>query len=260
MKSMSTIMLEKVSQLKTLSPIKIVSSLVIAATLTGCGGVGGLASNPRVSDADNDQVIFIGDSIFALSGKIQDVLEDYAGETFRSYTLSGAEITGGIVATSIEDQFSIAVNDNPNIETVVMDGAGNDILIPAILFDPYWCKTYWWQWGNLSSRCKNLIDDLYVEGVNVLNGIDAQGVDNVVYLGYYHPKNALLLVDDLEEAVNYGDMRLSQACSNSNASCQFIDPRSVINDSDIIIDGIHPNTSGSIKQANLIWPVLQPLL
>jgi len=257
MNSMTNKVLGKI---KALSPVRLVTTLVIAASLTACGGVGGLASNPRVSDADNNQVIFIGDSIFALSGKIQDVLEDYAGETFRSYTLSGAEITGGIIATSIEDQFSIAVSDNPNIETVVMDGAGNDILIPAILFDPNRCKTYWWQWGRLSSKCKNLIKDLQVDATNLLNNMDAQGVDDVVYLGYYHTKNALLPLDDLEEAVDYGDARLSQACSNSTVSCQFVDPRSVINDSDIIIDGIHPTTSGSIKQANLLWPKLQPLL
>jgi len=257
MNSMTTKMLGKV---KALSPVRLITTLVIAASLTACGGVGSLASNPRVSDADNDQVIFIGDSIFALSGKIQDVLEDYAGETFRSYTISGAEVTGGIIATSIEDQFSIAANDNPNIDTVVMDAAGNDILIPAILFDPYNCKTQWYQWWGLSSSCKNLIKDLQVDTTNLLNEIDAQGVDNVIYLGYYHTKNALLLLDSLEEAVDYGDARLAQACSNSTASCQFVDPRPVINDSDIIIDGIHPTTSGSIKQANLIWPKLQPLL
>jgi len=257
MNSMTTKMLDKA---KALSPVRLITTLMIATSLTACGGLGSLASNPRVSDADNDQVIFIGDSIFALSGKIQDVLEDYAGETFRSYTLSGAEITGGILATSIEDQFSVAVNDNANIDTVIMDGAGNDILIPAILFDPNRCKTYWWQWGRLSSKCKSLIKDLQVEATNLLNTMGAQGVDNVIYLGYYHTKNALFRLDSLEESSDYGGERLSLACRNSNVSCKFVDPRSVINDSDIIFDGIHPTTSGSIKMANLLWPELQSLL
>jgi hypothetical protein len=243
------------------SKTKLVAMALIAAGLTGCGGVGGLASNPRVSDADNDQVVFIGDSIFALSGKLQDILEGYAGETFRSYTLSGAELTGGIIATSVENQYSIAKNDNSAIDTIVMDGAGNDILIPAItLFDPYDCKTQWYEWGRLSRSCKNFIDDLYVDAVNMLNGMNSDGVDNVIYLGYYYTKNALLLLDSMEEAVDYGDWRLGQACNYSSANCQFVDPRSTIRDSDIIIDGIHPSTSGSQKLANLIWPKLQPLL
>lgn len=240
---------------------KIIALLLISAGLTGCGGVGSLVSNDRVTDADNDQVVTIGDSIFALSGKIQDILEDYAGETFRQYTISGAEVTGGIYATDIATQFEIAKNDNPNIQTIVMDAAGNDILIPIItMFDWYNCKTEWYQWWGLSSSCKNLIDDLYVDVVNLLNNIDANGVENVIFLGYYYPKNALLWLDDVEEAVDYGDMRLAQACANSTANCTFIDPRSVINDGDIIIDGIHPATSGSQKLADLIWPVLQPML
>ncbi|MAA66951.1 MAG: hypothetical protein CL581_19515 [Alteromonadaceae bacterium] len=236
------------------------AALVLAATLTGCGGAGSLLSNPRVTDADNDQVVTLGDSIFALSGKLQDFLEDKAGQTFRRYTLSGAELSGGFLATSVVDQYSVARSDNPNIDTIVMDGGGNDILIPAIALDPENCKTQWYQFGRLSSKCKAFIDDIYVEAVNLLNDMNADGVDNVIYLGYYYTKNGIFLLDSMEEAVDYGDMRLSQACSNSVVHCQFVDPRSSINDSDIIIDGIHPDTGGSRKLANLVWPKLQPLL
>ncbi|SDW35142.1 SGNH/GDSL hydrolase family protein [Marinobacter mobilis] len=242
------------------SYIKPLLALVLAAALTGCGGAGGLLSNPRVVDADNDQVITIGDSIFALSGELQDFLEQDAGQTFRRYTLSGAELAGGAVATSIVDQYQIARSDNPAIDTVVMDGGGNDILIPAIMFDPYDCKTQWYEFGQLSRSCKDLINDIYVDGVNLLNDMHADGVDHVIYLGYYYTKNGLFLLDSMEEAVDYGDTRLAQACQYSAVNCQFIDPRSAINDGDIIADGIHPNTTGSRKLANLIWPRLQPLL
>lgn len=246
--------------LRNIIPSKLISVVTISMVLTGCGGVGGLFSNDRVSNADNNQVITLGDSIFALSGDLQDFLESYAGETFRRYTLSGAELKGGTLATDVYQQYEIAKNDNPNIDTIVMDGGGNDILIPAIKFDPYNCKTQWYQFGRLSSKCKNYIDDIYVDGVNLLNSMQADGVDNVIYLGYYYPKNALLLLDSLEEAVDYGDMRLAQACNYSAVNCQFIDPRSTINDSNIVFDGIHPNKEGSRKLANLIWPALQPLL
>lgn len=240
---------------------KLLAIILTASSLTACDGIGSLASNPRVTDADNDQVVVVGDSIFALSGELQDFLEGYAGQTFRRYTVSGAEIKGGIYATDIATQFENAKRDNPNIDTVLMDGAGNDILIPIItMFDWYNCKTEWYQWWGLSSSCKNLIDNLYVDVVNVLNNMHASGVDDVIYLGYYYTKNALLLLDDVEEAVDYGNMRLSQACANSAANCQFVDPRSTIRDSDIILDGIHPATSGSYKLANLVWPKLQPLL
>jgi lysophospholipase L1-like esterase len=240
--------------------LKIIATLALSLLMVACDGVGSLASNAKVSDADNDQVVFIGDSIFALSGELQDNLENYAGETFRRYTLSGAELFGGVIATSIDSQYNEALADNANIDTIVMDGGGNDILLPAIFFDPNNCKTQWWQWGRLSRRCKNFIDDIYVDGVNLLNRMHANGTDNVIYLGYYYTKNALLLLDSLEEAVDYGDMRLSQACQYSLANCQFVDPRSTIRDRDILVDGIHPTSSGSRKLADLIWPRLQNLL
>lgn len=243
------------------SIFKICSGLLLAASLTGCGALDGMISNEQVSNADNNQVVTVGDSIFALSGKIQDVLEERAGETFRQYTLSGAYLEGGIISEmSIPEQFDLAVSHNPDIDTLIMDAAGNDILVSAIMGDFKNCKTQWYQFGRLSSSCKNQINDLYVLAVNFLNEVDDAGVENVIQLGYYHTKNALLLLDSLEEAVDYGDKKLAQACANSTANCTFIDPRSSIVDRDIIIDGIHPADSGSEKLANLIWPVLEPLL
>jgi len=244
----------------TLLSFRTLLTLSLATMLTGCDGIGGLLSNARVADADNDQVITLGDSIFALSGKLQDELEAKAGETFRRYTVSGAELSDGSVATSVEDQYQRALSDNSDIETIVMNGGGNDILIPAIVFDPNDCKTQWYEFGRLSAKCQRFIDDVYVDSVNLLNQMDADGIDNVIYLGYYYTKNGIFLLDSMEEAVDYGDLRLSQACDFSTVDCQFVDPRASIRDSHIIIDGIHPTTAGSRILANLIWPKLQPLL
>tara|TARA_R100000322_G_scaffold140861_1_gene96573 strand:+ start:1286 stop:2056 length:771 start_codon:yes stop_codon:yes gene_type:complete len=233
----------------------------LAVTLTGCGQLGPLLSNDKVTDADNDEVVFVGDSIFALSGKIQDELEEKAGQTFRRYTVSGAELSGtGALAPSIPDQFREAYGDNPNIKTIVGDAGGNDILLPAIAFDPNKCKTRWYQFGGLSQSCKDMIDDLYVEGVDFLNEVSDSGVENGVLLGYYYTKNGLFRLASLKEAVDYGNQVLARACRNSTLDCTFVDPRNVIVNSDIIFDGIHPADSGSEKLAELIWPELEPLL
>ncbi|MCP5324846.1 MAG: SGNH/GDSL hydrolase family protein [Oceanospirillaceae bacterium] len=234
---------------------KLLFTALLGALLTGCGG------GSTVADADNDQVITVGDSIFDLSNEIQINLESFAGQTFRKYTKSGAELSGGSVAQSVVDQYAEAKADNSAITTVVMDGGGNDILIPVIsLADPYGCKTNIFR-SDISSNCKALIDDVYVEAVNLLNSMDNDGVQNVVYLGYYHTKNAFYNnLGALAKAVDYGDLRLAQACNNSTVNCTFLDPRSLIVNSDINADGIHPNSSGSLKLANLIWPTLQPLL
>jgi len=225
--------------------IKLVAASVVAFTIVGCTG-----GNPYVTNADRNEIITIGDSIFDLSGEIQLFLEQNAGQTFRNYTQNGAKLAG------IEGQYADAKADDPTIETIVMDAAGNDILIPAILFDPQRCKTRWYR-PNLSSRCKAFIDDLYVDGVDFLNTMDVDGVSNVIYLGYYHTTGNQ---SNLVQAVDYGDMTLALVCANSTANCTFIDPRADIVAADVKSDGIHPTTSGSQKLADLIWPELQPLL
>ncbi len=232
---------------------------VLVSAISGCS-LGMLASVPWIRDADRNDVVVIGDSIWALSGEIQANLHVYAGETFRNYAVSGAQLVGGSLAPPIPDQYEIARSDDPNIQVLLLDAAGNDIPIPAVLLDPYDCLTQWYEFGHRSRSCKSFIDDLYVDGVDLLNQIHSDGVGSAIFLGYYYTKNGLLLVDDLKEAIDYGDARLAQACQFSALDCTFVDPRSTIRDSDIIIDGVHPASSGSRKLANLIWPVLAPKL
>ena len=240
--------------------LKPVLALAAILLLSGCSELGYLLSNDKVTDADNDQVVFVGDSIFALSGEIQNQLEARAGETFRRYTVSGAELSGDLIAPSIPDQFREAVTDNPDIETVVGDAGGNDILIPAIALNSNNCKTPWWRFGRLSKQCRDFIDDIYVDAVDFLNEMAEADVQNGILTGYYYTKNGLFRLDDMKEAVDYGNATLARACENSVLNCTFVDPRWVINDRDIIFDGIHPADSGSKKIADLIWPKLQPLL
>jgi len=235
--------------------VRVLALSILVAILIGCGFG---ASVPWIRNADNNQVVNIGDSIFALSGEIQEYLHSYAGQTFRRYSVTGAEITGGVMAPSIRSQYETARGDDPNIDIIFMDACGNDILIPALAFDPYKCKT---RRGELSSRCKDLIDDLYVESVDLLNDMYADGVENVIWQGYYYPKDSWLMkLDCMAEAIDYGDMRLLQACQNSAMNTTFIDTRWTVNDSDIKTDAIHPKRSGSKKLADLMWPVLEPLL
>ncbi|MGC8120139.1 SGNH/GDSL hydrolase family protein [Marinobacter sp. VGCF2001] len=237
------------------------TSIILALLLvSGCSDLGYLLSNEKVKDADNDQVVFVGDSIFALSGEIQNQLESKAGQTFRRYTVSGAELSGELVAPSIPNQFREALADNPDIQTLVGDVGGNDILIPAIAFDSNKCKTPWWRFGRLSRKCREFIDDIYVEAVDFLNEVAGAGVERGILLGYYYTKNGLFRVKDLKEAIDYGNATLARACNNSVLECSFVDPRPVIRNGDIIFDGIHPADSGSRKIADLIWPQLQPQL
>jgi len=231
--------------------VKLASVAVIGASVVACSG------GSYVTNADRNEIITLGDSIFDLNGQIQANLESWAGETFRDYTLSGAELSGGLLATAVDQQYEDAKGDDANIETIVMDGAGNDILIPATLFDPYGCRTHWWRW-NISRSCRGLIEDQYVIGVNLLNQMDNDGVSNVIWLGYYDlPRGNA----NLTKALNYGDDLLGYACETATtANCEFIDPRGQIPASQVEGDNIHPTPAGSLALATMIWPALEPLL
>lgn len=229
-----------------------IAVFVLFIAVTGCS----LISVSEIRNATRNEVVNLGDSIFALSGKIHDNLQSWAGETFRRYALSGSMVS------HIADQYAKAKGDNPNIQTVFMDAGGNDILIPATLFDPYNCRVDWWESG-LSSSCRALIDDVYVDTVNLLNQMGRDGVDNIIFLGYYRLKTGLIGSTSLNKAVDYGDAKLALAVQNATAAPNyrvFVDPRPYIVNSDITFDGVHPNDSGSRKCATLIWARLQPLL
>jgi len=237
---------------------KIISNIAKLATVAALAAnfVGCTIEADYTDVADRNDVATFGDSIFDLNGVIQTELEAKAGQTFRDYTTSGAMLSGGSLAPSVEEQVASANAANPDITTVVMDGGGNDILIPAMLFDPNRCKTRWYR-PNLSSKCKALIEDIYVTSVNLMNQMDADGVENIVYLGYYElPRGNT----NLNQAVNYGDTWLGYACDVTTTNCAFVDPRGHVPAADVESDDIHPTPTGSVTLANLIWPVLEPLL
>jgi len=234
--------------------IKIIKASFLATTiltLVACGG-----APDYVETADRNDVVTVGDSIFDLSGDLQRFLEEKAGQTFRDYTISGSKISGGTLARAIDLQYADANAFNSSIDTIVMNGGGNDILIPAMTGDFYGCRTKWYR-KNISSRCKNLVNNVYVNTVNLMNNMGSNGVQNIVYLGYYElPRGNANLAGALEYGVN----RLAEACSNSSANCDFVDSRGSIPANFVLDDDIHPTSEGSQVLADLVWPHLQGLL
>jgi len=238
-----------------------ISQFLLVAVLSISLGACSLVSVANITSAGNNKIVNLGDSIFALSGKISDYLHSYAGKTFRRYCTSGAYFNGTSILTSfsVYKQYDKAKSDYSTIDTIFMDGGGNDILIPATMyFDPNSCKTS----GTLSAKCKTSIDNVYVTAVNLFNKMGTAGVKNLIFLGYYHIKSGVIGTTALNAAVDYGDTKLAQAVANASTitgTKVFIDPRSSIVNSDIIIDGVHPADSGSKKLADMIWAKLKLL-
>ena len=230
----------------------VLASALISISMVGCNKIGPALSVDKVTSAQTNDVVFVGDSIFALSGEIQAQIEQNAQTTFRNYAESGAQLIDGDIAIPIPDQLDQAYIDDPNIRIVVADAGGNDILIPAIAFDPHKCKSRWYR-KELSQDCKDFMDNLYVAGVDMMNAYADKGVDKAYLMGYYYVKDAFFRLDSLEQAVDYGAETYAKVCQNTTLECVFVDTRPIINDDDIVWDGIHPATSGSIKIGNAIW-------
>lgn len=242
---------------------RLFSVLAVFFLVTMFSACGYLISVEQLTDADNNTVVNLGDSIFALSGDIYTEIHAMAGETFRHYAVSGAQMIGGILAPDIPSQYESAKEDDPNIDIVYMDGGGNDILIPAIALDPYDCKVceYFWCEDELSQSCIDLIDDLYVERVNLFNEMARDGVRQVVALGYYKTTSGTFGdLSELAEAVVYGNETIELSCQASNLeSCVLVDPVAAFEGNEstyITSDGIHPTETGSKVLADMIWAEL----
>ena len=205
------------------------------------------------TSARKDCVVWIGDSIFALSGDEARSLEDLSGQTYRTYYVSGAQMEGGFVRT-IPAQYDQAVRADSNIRTVLMNGGGNDVLIGANGS----CDAAYPN-GTLSQACYRIIDN--VEAVNnaLWQDMINDGVKNIVNQGYYFASDRdLWVVSDVFQNRTKQEFA-AMAAKNPGVKMVFIEPKDdpFFDKSRVssytIMDGIHPTTAASAKLADLMW-------
>lgn len=224
--------------------------------LGGCGLIG-KADRP-LRDADCNGIVNIGDSVFANSGDINNILYGYAEGTFRHYSRNSSKMIGIIVGSAgkpIPDQYDEAKKDNPDISLVYLDGGADDILYPFVLFRDQTCVAG--SDGQISIECKDLIDSIATTAGTLLDEMYSDGVEHVVWMGYYHIKRGLYGDPKLNPAVDYANPRLKSICNSSWVDCTFVDPRNAFAGQEnayIMFDGLHPTYEGSRVLADLLWP------
>jgi hypothetical protein len=243
-----------------------------AAGTGGTGGSGGsTASGKPPCITSPNEVVMVGDSYMIWSShSFQTDMAAQAGENWRFYAVAGASMaSGGVQPVFIPGQFELAVAADPNIKFVLMDGGGNDILIPAAT----WiggadCK------NNPDAAniqvCRDIIDLALSESVKGMDRMVEVGVKDVVY--FFYPKvpegtplgglypNAMLdyalpLARDLCES--------AETRTNGQLRCHFIDMIPVFEacqaaypvDGCFALNGgdIHENFNGSAAMAEAIW-------
>lgn len=203
------------------------------------------------------------------------------GASYRQYQLGGASMAWGNPYTNfyIPYQYeNTLMNDlaymNPKvIDTIIMDGGGNDVLIGNSS-----CETTAPP-GNTS--CLSTVNSAIMRAQSLLQEMATNGVKHIVYIFYPHldPAGGGILstpapaVNDsldfaypLAEQICCGSSFTSTATSYSctghtgAAECNFIDTRPAFEGhlADYIkSDHVHPTPAGAQVIADLVWKVMQ---
>jgi lysophospholipase L1-like esterase len=195
------------------------------------------ADRPETSEyrAANETII-IGDSIFALNGVINSELEKISSKDIDSYARNGAVMSGVVRQYQQSREYGIA-------RTVIMNGGGNDVL--ANMRD---CRT-------LNQACVDVIENAISRGMDLVDQMEADGVESIYFLGYYYTTT---FASGLDKAVDYAMSRVPAICARTTLRCEVVDTRGAMQGTgNISWDGIHPSRSGSIKMAQLLWERMQ---
>jgi lysophospholipase L1-like esterase len=216
------------------------------------------AAAPSDCSATGSQVVMIGDSYLALSGEMTAQLLRYArgagtlaeSDSYRTYYVSGTQMSGGLIQPSIPTQFQQAVTADPHIRYVVMDGGGNDILVgnsSCITTSP----------APANASCVQTLKDAVDAATGLFQQMKAAGVEKVVYFFYPHlPTSGKPYVNQM---LDYAFPIVKAACSDAIIPCYFVDTRPAFEGHPEYIgpDGIHPTAAGSDVIATLVWEQMQ---
>lgn len=210
------------------------------------GGAAGMPMMPPTCEpgvVQASEVVFIGESFIALSGAIPRFTSELAreagtigaSESYRSYAVSGTQLTTG----AIPEQFTRAVSEGP-VKVVLMDGGGNDLLI--------------------GSRCRGGVDASCREIVTTVQTLFAQmkmdGVEDVVYFFYPDPMG---IGAGIKDAMDILRPEMRKACEEAtDVRCVWVDQRESWegNYATYTSDGIHPTDAGSRASAQQIWDAM----
>ena len=193
------------------------------------------------------RTVIIGDSMFwsgppffgGQPSPLSKWLETWSGHAMENHALVGASLENGWIK-SIPDQYRDLVK-TPTMTTLVMDGGGNDVM-------SHKAECEQWKPG-----CQAMIDTCATLAGSILEKAHADGVQRVLYLGFYY-------LPGLEKAADAANPQIAAVCANASVECHFVDPRynattgtGLPTPQMLGPDGLHPTTEGYKILAQMIW-------
>lgn len=213
------------------------------------------------------QVMIIGDSyINWITHTFPSDLATAAGQKgFRLEAIGAASMASGGATTLIPKQFELSYARDGDVHTVVMDGGGNDILVPAPRFDPLaTCKND--PKSPTLPQCQSIVGEALGTATKLIDRAVEAGIRDVVYFFYPHVPQPTLIGGDAPNAIlDYALPMVRDLCddtverTNGKLRCHFVDMVPVFEGhADWFFPGdIHPNSKGSRAMAAAVWETMK---
>jgi lysophospholipase L1-like esterase len=196
------------------------------------------------------QVVTIGDSYMEFGGiGTEYSLESISGRNYRNHAVAGTRILNG----QIPGQYATAKAANPNIKTVIMTGGGNDIILDFFgnLIACQGAETE----AALSPACIAALDEITVGVDDLMATMEADGVQDVFYVGYGH-----ITANELSGTIERTKRVQGERCRDDDPTktmrCHFVDPSDALGTM-FGGDGIHPTDAGYDIIGTMVWERMQ---
>lgn len=212
------------------------------------------------------EVVLLGDSYVNWpSHNFPSDLNKLAGENYRLYAVGGFSMASGGIGL-IPPEFDQALAADRDIKAVVMDGGGNDVLIP----DPFQFP----QGGSCKNDtnapnipdCQKIVQKALDAATALMQHAADNGVKDVVYFFYPHvPEGTLIGGLHPNAILDYAFPKVKSLCdqayglTSGRLTCHFVDLIPVFQGHpDWFAPGdIHPNAQGSAAMAQAVWSKMQ---
>lgn len=222
---------------------------------------------------DPSDVVIVGDSYvnWGTHTFIPDLAAE-SGQTWPSYAVGGASMATGGLLGFIPDQFENAAAVNPNIKVVVMDGGGNDILLPDAFMFPNGAQCTQRTDSPTIADCQKIVATALDTAKTLMQRMADAGVQDIVYFFYPHiPGGGLISGPNPNQILDYALPRAREVCESAAAftggalRCHFVDMVPAFEGktglfSDAVSDagdGVHPNSQGSKVMAAEVWKTME---
>lgn len=214
---------------------------------------------------DPNTVAMIGDSYvnFAVTHTFPADIAAASGQTWPLYAVPGSSMASGGVAGFIPDQFRGAIAANPGITTVVMNGGGNDILIPDQIRFPGSNQCTASATSSTLEVCQMVVDAAIETSQALMLEAAEAGVTEIFFFFYPHlpgPSNP-----GANPMLDYSVPLAREACESvleiteGRLRCTFLDTIPTFEGMTGVFSGdnIHLNTMGSKVLADAVWQGMQ---